>query len=107
MSLNGKTIAVTGAFGSLGTAVVKALFEQGATVAAIDLADAPRDNRRVLVTDPQQRSRPQSQEPPLARADADRVNAPPNADQFPDLPHEVAPRAGRQMLTAHCRPAAA
>lgn len=43
MSFNGKTIAVTGAFGSLGTAVVKALLEQGATVAAIDLADAPRE----------------------------------------------------------------
>ena len=43
MSLNGKTIAVTGAFGSLGSAVVKALLEQGATVAAIDLADAPRE----------------------------------------------------------------
>ena len=43
MSLKGKTIAVTGAFGSLGAAVVKALLENGATVAAIDLADAPRD----------------------------------------------------------------
>lgn len=43
MSFNGKTIAVTGAFGILGTAVVKALIERGATVAAIDLADAPRD----------------------------------------------------------------
>ena len=43
MSLKGKTIAVTGAFGILGTAVVKALIEQGATVAAIDLADAPRE----------------------------------------------------------------
>ena len=36
MSFNGKTIAVTGAFGSLGAAVVKALLENGATVAAIE-----------------------------------------------------------------------
>ena len=43
MSLNGKTIAVTGAFGSLGTAVVQALLAQGARVAAIDFAAAPRD----------------------------------------------------------------
>lgn len=43
MSLSGKTIAVTGAFGSLGAAVVKSLLEQGATVAAIDLSEAPRD----------------------------------------------------------------
>lgn len=43
MSLAGKTIAVTGAFGALGTAVVQALQAQGATVAAIDRADAPRD----------------------------------------------------------------
>lgn len=43
MSLSGKTIAVTGAFGTLGTAVVQALQAQGASVAAIDLADAPRD----------------------------------------------------------------
>ena len=43
MSLAGKTIAVTGAFGFLGTAVVKTLLERGATVAGIDLADAPRD----------------------------------------------------------------
>lgn len=43
MSLSGKVYAVTGAFGSLGTAVVKSLLEQGATVAAIDLADAPRE----------------------------------------------------------------
>ena len=43
MSLAGKTIAVTGAFGFLGTAVVKALLDRGANVAAIDLADAPRD----------------------------------------------------------------
>ena len=43
MSLSGKTIAVTGAFGTLGTAVVQALQAQGAKVAAIDLADAPRE----------------------------------------------------------------
>jgi NAD(P)-dependent dehydrogenase (short-subunit alcohol dehydrogenase family) len=43
MSLKGKTIAVTGAFGILGTAVVQALLAQGAAVAAIDRADAPRD----------------------------------------------------------------
>lgn len=43
MSIAGKTIAVTGAFGFLGTAVVKALLEHGATVAAIDLAPSPRD----------------------------------------------------------------
>jgi len=43
MTLAGKTIAVTGAFGALGTAVVKALQASGATVAAIDRADAPRD----------------------------------------------------------------
>lgn len=43
MSLAGKTIAVTGAFGALGTAVVQVLQAQGATVAAIDRADAPRD----------------------------------------------------------------
>lgn len=42
MSLTGKTIAVTGAFGSLGTAVVQALLAQGAKVAAIDRAPAPR-----------------------------------------------------------------
>ena len=42
MTLAGKTIAVTGAFGALGTAVVQALQAQGATVAAIDRADAPR-----------------------------------------------------------------
>ena len=43
MSLAGKTIAVTGAFGFLGTAVVKTLLERGANVVAVDLADAPRD----------------------------------------------------------------
>ena len=43
MSLAGKTFAVTGAFGALGTAVVQRLQAGGATVAAIDFARAPRD----------------------------------------------------------------
>jgi NAD(P)-dependent dehydrogenase (short-subunit alcohol dehydrogenase family) len=43
MSLSGKTIAVTGAFGALGTAVVRELLAQGAAVAAVDFAAAPRD----------------------------------------------------------------
>jgi NAD(P)-dependent dehydrogenase (short-subunit alcohol dehydrogenase family) len=43
MSLSGKTIAVTGAFGALGTAVVRQLLAQGAAVAAVDFAAAPRD----------------------------------------------------------------
>ena len=43
MSLSGKTIAVTGAFGALGTAVVQALLAQGAKVAAVDFAAAPHD----------------------------------------------------------------
>jgi NAD(P)-dependent dehydrogenase (short-subunit alcohol dehydrogenase family) len=43
MSLTGKTFAITGAFGALGTAVVQALLAQGARVAAVDRADAPRD----------------------------------------------------------------
>ncbi|KAA2284328.1 SDR family oxidoreductase [Arenimonas fontis] len=42
MSLTGKKIAVTGAFGALGTAVVQALVAQGAKVAALDHAEAPR-----------------------------------------------------------------
>lgn len=41
MSLTGKRIAVTGAFGSLGAAVVQAALNAGARVAAIDRADAP------------------------------------------------------------------
>jgi NAD(P)-dependent dehydrogenase (short-subunit alcohol dehydrogenase family) len=41
MSLAGKRIAVTGAFGSLGAAVVQAALEAGAQVAAIDRAEAP------------------------------------------------------------------
>ena len=43
MPLTGKIIAVTGAFGALGTAAVRELQAQGATVAAIDFAAAPRD----------------------------------------------------------------
>jgi NAD(P)-dependent dehydrogenase (short-subunit alcohol dehydrogenase family) len=41
MSLAGKRIAITGAFGSLGAAVVQAALEAGAQVAAIDRTDAP------------------------------------------------------------------
>lgn len=41
MALTGKRIAITGAFGSLGTAVVQAALAAGAKVAAIDRADAP------------------------------------------------------------------
>ena len=41
MNLQGKRIAVTGAFGSLGVAVVNAALAAGASVAAIDRADAP------------------------------------------------------------------
>jgi NAD(P)-dependent dehydrogenase (short-subunit alcohol dehydrogenase family) len=43
MSLEGKRIAVTGAFGSLGAAVVEAALAAGAKVAAIDRAEAPAD----------------------------------------------------------------
>jgi len=41
MNLQGKRVAVTGAFGSLGVAVVNGLLAAGAEVAAIDRADAP------------------------------------------------------------------
>ena len=41
MSLAGKRIAITGAFGSLGAAVVLTALKAGAQVAAIDRADAP------------------------------------------------------------------
>lgn len=41
MSLSGKRVAITGAFGSLGSAVVQAALAAGANVAAIDRADAP------------------------------------------------------------------
>lgn len=43
MSLAGKRIAITGAFGSLGAAVVQAALAAGAQVAAIDRAEAPAD----------------------------------------------------------------
>jgi NAD(P)-dependent dehydrogenase (short-subunit alcohol dehydrogenase family) len=43
MSLQGKRVAVTGAFGSLGSAVVEAALAAGAQVAAIDRAAAPAD----------------------------------------------------------------
>lgn len=41
MSLTGKRIAITGAFGSLGAAVVQAALTAGAKVVAMDRADAP------------------------------------------------------------------
>jgi NAD(P)-dependent dehydrogenase (short-subunit alcohol dehydrogenase family) len=44
MSLAGKRIAITGAFGSLGAAVVQGAQAAGAKVAAIDRADAPPSN---------------------------------------------------------------
>jgi NAD(P)-dependent dehydrogenase (short-subunit alcohol dehydrogenase family) len=43
MDLQGKVVAVTGAFGSLGAAVVQAALAHGARVAAIDRVAAPRD----------------------------------------------------------------
>ena len=43
MLLQGKVIAITGAFGALGSAVVKAVLAEGGQVAAIDRAAAPRD----------------------------------------------------------------
>ncbi|HEX7348079.1 MAG TPA: SDR family oxidoreductase [Rhodanobacteraceae bacterium] len=45
MSLAGKRVAVTGAFGSLGAAVVAAAVAAGAKVAALDRAPAPADAR--------------------------------------------------------------
>ena len=42
MILNGKRIAITGAFGTLGTAVVKRVLAEGARVAALDHAAAPK-----------------------------------------------------------------
>ena len=39
MTLSGKTAAVTGAAGAIGSAIVKALAEQGAQVIAIDIAE--------------------------------------------------------------------
>ncbi len=41
MNLQGKSIAITGAFGTLGAALVRAALAAGANVAAIDRADAP------------------------------------------------------------------
>jgi NAD(P)-dependent dehydrogenase (short-subunit alcohol dehydrogenase family) len=43
MDLQGKVVAVTGAFGSLGAAVVQRVLAHGAQVAAIDRVAAPRD----------------------------------------------------------------
>jgi NAD(P)-dependent dehydrogenase (short-subunit alcohol dehydrogenase family) len=47
MSLEGKRIAITGAFGSLGAAAVQAALAAGAQVAAIDRADPPADTHGV------------------------------------------------------------
>ena len=44
MQLKGQVVAITGAFGALGSAVVKAALAEGAQVAAIDHAAAPRDS---------------------------------------------------------------
>ncbi len=41
MTVKGKTIVVTGAFGALGGAVAEAAAKQGASVAALDYASAP------------------------------------------------------------------
>ena len=41
MTVKGKTIVVTGAFGALGGAVAEAAAQQGASVAALDYASAP------------------------------------------------------------------
>jgi NAD(P)-dependent dehydrogenase (short-subunit alcohol dehydrogenase family) len=42
MQLDGQVVAITGAFGALGSAVVRACIAEGAQVAAIDRAPAPR-----------------------------------------------------------------
>ena len=44
MLLQGKVIAITGAFGALGGAVVKAVLAEGGQVAAIDRAKEPRES---------------------------------------------------------------
>ncbi len=44
MQLEGQVVAITGAFGALGQAVVKAVLAQGAKVAAIDRAGEPRES---------------------------------------------------------------
>ena len=50
MQLEGKRVAVTGAFGALGAAVVQAALDAGAKVAALDRAPAPAGiDRRVHV----------------------------------------------------------
>jgi NAD(P)-dependent dehydrogenase (short-subunit alcohol dehydrogenase family) len=41
MQLEGRVVAITGAFGALGSAVVRAVLAEGAQVAAIDRASAP------------------------------------------------------------------
>ena len=41
MTLEGKTLVVTGAFGALGSAVAEAAIQRGASVAAVDYAPAP------------------------------------------------------------------
>ncbi|MEO6102400.1 MAG: SDR family NAD(P)-dependent oxidoreductase [Pseudoxanthomonas sp.] len=41
MQLEGRVVAITGAFGALGSAVVRAVLAEGAQVAAIDRATAP------------------------------------------------------------------
>ncbi|MBS0193183.1 MAG: SDR family NAD(P)-dependent oxidoreductase [Proteobacteria bacterium] len=43
MELQGKRIAVTGAFGALGAAVAQTLIQTGASVVGIDRAQAPKD----------------------------------------------------------------
>jgi 6-pyruvoyltetrahydropterin/6-carboxytetrahydropterin synthase len=42
MQLQGQVVAITGAFGALGSAVVRAALAEGAQVAAIDRAPSPR-----------------------------------------------------------------
>lgn len=42
MQLQGRVVAITGAFGALGSAVVQAVLAEGGQVAAIDRAPAPR-----------------------------------------------------------------
>src|SRR6478736_2946345 len=42
MQLQGQVVAITGAFGALGSAVVRAVLAEGAQVAAIDRAPSPR-----------------------------------------------------------------
>lgn len=50
MELNGKRIAITGAFGALGSAVVDAVLAAGAQVTAIDRAPAPTADKPGLTT---------------------------------------------------------